>query len=69
MYKRQLYRYTAYTYDKQKRLVAFAECDGPEVPSQEELDKRKVSYTYDKDGLVTEDVYKRQDSIRESQGS
>ena len=55
--KETLSRYTAYTYDKQKRLAAYAECDGPDVPSQETLDKHKVSYTYDKDGLVTDIDY------------
>ncbi|MCQ4635525.1 DNRLRE domain-containing protein [Anaerovorax odorimutans] len=55
--KETLLRCTVYTYDKQKRLIAFSECDGPEMPSQEALDQHKVSYTYSKDGLVTDIDY------------
>ncbi len=54
---RTLLRTTVYGYDKQNRLISFAECDGPQLPTQADIDGRKVTYAYDKDGNMTDVDY------------
>lgn len=50
---RTLYRTTVYTYDPQNRLTSMAEWDGGELPTQEQIAQKKITYTYDTEGKVT----------------
>ena len=44
-----LVRYTKYTYDSLKRLVAVAEVDGPGTPTEAEITANTLTYNYDID--------------------
>lgn len=51
-----IYRYTAYEYDDFNRLISVAECDTDALPSDEILQKNRITYGYDgKDRLVSID--------------
>ncbi|WP_415931302.1 RHS repeat-associated core domain-containing protein [Zhenpiania hominis] len=50
---RTLYRTTVYAYDPQNRLTSMAEWDGGELPTQEQIAQKKITYTYDGEGKVT----------------
>ena len=50
---RTLYRTTVYAYDPQNRLTSMAEWDGGELPTQEQIAQKKITYTYDTEGKVT----------------
>ena len=54
---RTLYRTTVYTYDPQNRLTSMAEWDGGELPTQEQMDQKKISYTYDTEGKLMDVDY------------
>ena len=55
--KEELYRYTAYGYDELGQLIEFAEFSGSSKPSEKELSKYRIKYSYDLDGRQTEVRY------------
>lgn len=52
-----LYRTTVSTYNPQNRLTSIAEWDGGELPTQEQMDQKKIFYTYDAEGKLTDVNY------------
>ncbi|MEE1039005.1 MAG: polymorphic toxin-type HINT domain-containing protein [Eubacterium sp.] len=52
-----LIRITKYTYDELKRLVGYAELDGPAEPTAEEITAATITYYYDIDDNLTKVEY------------
>lgn len=55
-------RSTIYSYDKLARMIAFAEVDGIENPTEEQINAVKISYIYDDEDKIVEVDYPISDS-------
>ena len=51
------YRYTGYEYDDLKQLTGYIEFDGTELPTDDQKDTCRITFSYDKDGKIIKIQY------------